>query len=208
MPDPVCVRCRGALRPPDAMGQWTCEAHGVVEPLHPALPAEPYHLADVASSSAVPVWVPWPVPPGWTVGGVRRTTGTGPSRAVAVGLLGTGVLARQAELVLVAEEPGVGLGASYAGIGTADPGPELTALACDTKATAEGHPTPLWSLPVSDRAAYVGEASGLWLWVVAWPVSEWMVVHDDLRLVDVRAPEHRPLLAELPVGPVSPRLAG
>jgi hypothetical protein len=33
-------------------------------------------------------------------------------------------------------------------------------------------------------------------------------VHDDLRLVDVRAPENRLHLAELPVGPLSPRLAG
>ena len=208
MPDPVCVRCRGPLHTPEVAGQWTCDAHGVVEPLHAALPAEAYHLSDVASSSAVPVWLPWPVPAGWAVAGVRRTIGTGPARAVAVGLIGPGVAARQAELVVVAEEPGVGLGASYAGIATMDPGPELASLPCDTKVTADGRPTALWSLPVSDRAAYVGEASGLWLWVVAWPVTEWMVVHDDLRLVDVRAPEHRPLLAELPVGVLSPRLAG
>ena len=208
MPDPVCVRCRGALHTPEVDGEWTCDAHGVVEPLHPALPAEAYHLSDVASSAAVPVWLPWPVPLGWTVSGVRRTTGTGPSRAVAVGLLGPGVTARQTELVIVAEEPGVGLGASYAGIGTTDPGPEVASLPSDTKVTADGRPTALWSLPVSDRAAYVGEASGLWLWVVAWPVTEWMVVHDDLRLVDVRAPENRLHLAELPVGPLSPRLAG
>ena len=208
MPDPVCVRCRGALHTPEVVGEWTCDAHGVVEPLHPALPAEAYHLSDVASSAAVPVWLPWPVPLGWTVSGVRRTTGTGPSRAVAVGLLGPGVTTRQAELVIVAEEPGVGLGASYAGIGTTDPGPEVASLPSDTKVTADGRPTALWSLPVSDRAAYVGEASGLWLWVVAWPVTEWMVVHDDLRLVDVRAPENRLHLAELPVGPLSPRLAG
>ena len=45
-----------------------------------------------------------------------------------------------------------------------------------------GIEAPMWSLPVSDRAAYVGEASGLWLWAIAWPVGEWMVVHDDLRL--------------------------
>jgi hypothetical protein len=129
------------------------------------------------------------------------------SRAVAVALMGPGVTARQVELVVVAEEPGVGLGASYAGLESTDPGPELAALPCDTKATAGGHPTPLWSLPVSDRAAYVGEAGGLWLWAIAWPVGEWMVVHDDLRLVDVRAPEHRALLAELPVSLLSPHLA-
>ena len=207
MPDPVCVRCRGPLHSPETAGAWTCDRHGVVEPLHPALPGEPYHLADAASSSAVPVWLPWPVPSGWAIGGVRRVGGVGPARAVAVALMGPGVTARQAELVIVAEEPGVGLGASYAGLDAADPGPGLASLPSDTKVIAGGRPTPLWSLPVSDRAAYVGEAGGLWLWAVAWPVDEWMVVHDDLRLVDVRAPEHRALLAELPVALLSPHLA-
>ena len=61
---------------------------------------------------------------------------------------------------------------------------------------------------VSDRAGYVGEAGGLWLWVVVWPVDEWMVVHDDLHLVDVRDPANRAHLAELPTAALSPRLAG
>ena len=207
MPDPVCVRCRGSLHTPETVGAWMCDAHGVVEPLHGALPAETHHLSDTASSSGVPVWVPWPMPPGWAVSGVRRTGGKGTARAVAVGLMGPGVTARQAELVIVAEEPGVGLGASYAGLESTDPGFEVSSLPVDARLTAGGHPTPLWSLPVSDRAAYVGEASGLWLWAIAWPVDEWMVVHDDLRLVDVRAPEHRALLAELPVALLSPHLA-
>ena len=56
MPEPVCVRCRGPLSSPETAGQWTCDAHGVVEPLHPARPAEAHHLADAASSSGVPVW--------------------------------------------------------------------------------------------------------------------------------------------------------
>jgi len=208
MPDPVCVRCRGTLRTPETDGAWTCDAHGVVEPLHPALPAEAYHLSDAASSSAVPVWVPRPIPSGWALSGVRRTGGTGASRAVAVALMGPGITARQAELVIAAEEPGVGLGASFAGLDSTDPGPEFASLPSDTKVTAGGRPAPLWSLPVSDRAVYVGEAGGLWLWAVVWPVEEWMVVHDDLRLVDARLAEHRALLAELPVAMLSPHLAG
>jgi hypothetical protein len=34
-----------------------------------------------------------------------------------------------------------------------------------------------------------------------------MVVHDDLRLVDVRDPEHRAALVDLHVGALSPLLA-
>jgi hypothetical protein len=208
MPDPVCVRCRGPLRTPEHDGDWSCADHGVVEPLHPAVPGEAYHLGDVASSSSVPVWLPWPMPLGWSVSGVRRAGGTGPSRGVAVAVTGPGIASRLAELVLVAEEPGVGLGASYAGLRATDPGPELADLPRDTRLVAGGNATALWSLPVIDRGVYVGEAEGLWLWAIVWPVSEWMVVHDDLHLVDVRAPEHRALLAELPTGALSPRLAG
>jgi hypothetical protein len=111
------------------------------------------------------------------------------------------------ELVVVAEEPGVGLGASYAGLPTTDPGPEVASLPVDTTVRTGGVSTPLWSLPVSDRAVYVGEADGRWLWLITWPVSEWMVVHDDLRLVDVREPAHRGALVDLRVGALSPRLA-
>jgi hypothetical protein len=208
MADPVCVRCDGPLVPPTGAERWTCVRHGAVEPLHLAVPAEAHHLADTASSSGVPVWLPWPPPLHWVVTGVRRTAGIGMARGVALALSGPGVAARQAELVIVAEEPGVGLGAAYAGLDTTDPGPELAALPADTKVTADGRTIPLWSLPVleGDRGVYVGEAAGCWLWVVVWPVTEWMVVHDDLRLVDLRSPEQRPHLDDVPVGALSPRL--
>jgi hypothetical protein len=195
------------LPSPVSNGRWTCATHGDVEPLLAALPAEPYHLADAAGSSGVPLWLPWPMPHDWRVSGVRRAGGTGPGRAVAVALLGPGLAARQAELVIVAEEPGVGLGASYAGLPGPDPGPEVSAQPRDTRIHADGHPTALWSLPVLDRSVYVGEADGRWLWLVVWPVGEWMVVHDDLHLVDARLPDHRVRLAGLPAGPLSPRLA-
>ena len=58
---------------------------------------------------------------------------------------------------------------------------------------------------MSDRSAYVGEAAGCWLWVVAWPVTEWMVIHDSLTLLDLR--ENRERVAEVPVGALTPRLA-
>ena len=207
MPDPVCTRCGGpvAVRPESAC--WTCPTHGEVEPLHPPLPAEAHHLWDVASSSAVPVWLPLPPPSGWSLSGVRRTGGTGPARAVALSFTGPGVTSRVAELVVVAEEPGVGLGAAYAGLRTADPGPEITGLRRDTVIHAGGHPTSLWSLPVEGRSAYVGEAFGCWLWLISWPVTEWMVVHDDLHLHDLRVIDVRTRLSEVPVVSLTPRLS-
>lgn len=209
MDDPVCVRCDGPLARNPGDGQWRCGVHGVVEPMHPAVPAERHHLHDIASSSGVPVWLAWPPPRDWVVTGVRRTASDGMARGVAVSFTGPGLTSRQAELVVVAEEPGVGLGASYAGLDTPDPGPELASLPADTRVTAGGHLTALWALPVvePDRVVYVGEAAGCWIWAIVWPVTEWMVVHDDLRLVDLRAGEHRAHVDDVVSGPLSPRLA-
>ncbi len=209
MASPVCVRCDGALARLPGQDRWACDVHGAVEPLHLAVPAEPHHLVDVASSSGVPVWLAWPPPYDWAVTGVRRTATTGMARGVAVSYAGPGLVSRQAELVIVAEEPGVGLGASYAGLDTTDPGSELASLPADTKVSAGGHMTALWSLPVRepDRVVYVGEAAGCWLWAIVWPVGEWMVVHDDLRLVDLRAEENRTRIADVRHGPLSPRLS-
>ena len=207
MPDLVCARCAGPLQTPELTGDWQCPTHGVVEPLHPALPADPHHLADVARSSAVPVWLAWPLPPDWTLTGVRRTGGTGPGHAVAMSYTGPGMTARLAELIVVAEEPGRGLGAAYAGLPDPDPGPEITHAPYDTRIIASGQRTPLWSVPAPDCAAYVGEAAGRWIWALVWPMDEFMVLHDDLHLVDARRPEHQLRLEGLPTGALSPRLA-
>lgn len=198
----LCVRCtRGVVA--DADGSWICERHGPVEGLADAMEFGPEALATLLyTDGAVPAWVPWPLPPDWSVTGVRRTgEGAAAMHAVAVSCTGPGMLGGVAELVVVAEEPGVGLGARYAGRTQPDPGPALTTAAPDTKVFAAGHPTPLWSVPGgSDRAVYVGEALGRWLWLVVWPATEFMVVHDHLSLVDLRDPT---LAYELPTGELS-----
>ena len=61
---------------------------------------------------ALPLWCPWPLPPGWTLTGVAWAgddrTGV---RATAVACSGPAPLGGgPADLVFVAEEPGVGLG--------------------------------------------------------------------------------------------------
>ena len=206
--DPECTRCGGALRPPDVWSSaWRCDDHGEVLPLQPPHPADPGRLDLVASAAAVPVWLPWPLPPGWLVSGVRVVGDErDPHRAVAVACSGPALTGGPADLVVVAEEPGVGLGARYAGLPAADPGPQIAEAPADSKVDAAGHPTPVWSLTAAeDRAAYVGEAAGLWLWLVAWPPAGWTVVHDDLRLIDLREPGHG---LDVPSGALSPRLAG
>lgn len=109
-----------------------------------------------------------------------------------------------AELVLVAEEPGVGLGARFAGIEGPDPG-DVTEGAAAAKIHAAGIPTAMWALDgaPSDRAVYVGEALGCWLWAVLWPDSAGFLLIDDFVLSDLRDTGQD---LDVPCGALSPRL--
>jgi hypothetical protein len=163
----------------------------------------------VASMARVPAWLPWPLPVGWLLTGVahagdERTGG----RAVAVACSGPAPFGGVGELVLVSEEPGVGLGAWLCGVPGPDPGPDFAAGPAGTRVVTAGWPTPLWSVLedpdlAHDRAVWVGEAGGAWLWAATWPETADLVLHDDLALVDLRDPGF-PL--DLPCGALSPRL--
>lgn len=207
--DPECARCGAPVRPPDVWrSDWRCDVHGAVVPLHPPVPPDAARLAAAAARSAVPAWLPWPLPAGWLVTGLRLAgDDRAPARAVAVACSGPALVGGPADLVIVAEEPGVGLGARYAGLAEPDPGPEIAGVPADTKVKAGRHPTPVWELASTpeDRTVYVGEAQASWLWLVAWPPAAWTVVHDELRLVDLRDPA---LELDPPTGAPTPRLAG
>lgn len=213
---PTCPRCRGSLVAPGLMNSaWTCSEHGAVAPLHPPRPGTSEQLAQIATHSAVPVWLPWPLPNGWLVTGFQQAGDerSGPVASV-VALSGPNPLPGHehqptADLLVVAEQPAVGLGASLAGLTEVDAGDSLSgALVAggpQAKVYAAGHPAPLWHVPAEvDRAAYVGEAHGVWLWMVMWPPSAGALVLEGLRLVDARDPGH-PL--DVPTGAPSPRLS-
>jgi hypothetical protein len=195
---------------------WTCPEHGAVAPLHAPHPGTSEQVAHLAARSAVPVWLPWPLPAGWLVTGVRHAGDdhSGPVASV-VACSGPnplpdhdGVHRPTADLLLVAEQPAVGLGASLAGLPEVDAGDSLSgALVAggpQAKVHAAGHPAHLWHVPTDpDRAAYVGEALGVWLWLIMWPPGAGAMVLESLHLLDVREPGH-PL--DIPTGAPSPRL--
>jgi hypothetical protein len=167
-------------------------------------------LRQVGATSGVPLWMPWPVPPGWLVSGVR-TAGDDHSGTVATVLACSGpnplplggVDDLQADLLLVAEAPGVGLGAHLAGLPDVDPGHTVGEGSPHLKLAADGHDTPLWTVAVDGLVAYVGEASGVWLWALVWPPSASAVLLETFDLVDLRDPGH---LLDVPYGALSPRL--
>ncbi len=191
-----------ATLPPTVMHeQHECPQHGPVSPVRaPALPNSAA-LASLAAGSQVPFWLPWPLPAAWLFAGVRVVGGgRQPVQAVAMAFSGRGLAAGPADVIIVAETPGTGFGARWAGV--AEPEPDLVSGPATTKARVAGRPTPLWHLPTAGRGAFVGEAAGCWLWFVSWPDSAWPAFDDDLVLVDLR--EHD--VADLPTGALLPRL--
>ncbi len=208
----TCPRCGNEVQPPGLWSDtWHCPEHGGVAPLHEAVLPSDEALHGLARESTVPVWVPWPLPPDWLVTGLRWA-GDDHSGPVATVLACSGPnplpeahpLDRSADLLLVAEQPGVGLGARLAGLDDVDPGAAVSEGPPHMKLEAAGHDVPLWCVGVDDAAAYVGEALGVWLWAVARPHAAGAVLLEEFALLDLRDPGHALVL---PYGALSPRLA-
>jgi hypothetical protein len=85
------------------------------------------------------------------------------------------------------------------------PGWTLGGLASCAKILATGHPTALWRCDsADDRVAFVGEASGVWLWAVLWPPAAELVLLEHVELYDLR--QEKDAAQVLPLGAASPRL--
>jgi hypothetical protein len=154
----------------------------------------------VAQARGTPVWMPWPLPTGWLVTGLAWA-GDGRSGAQATVVVLSGpapISVGPADVLLVAEEPGVGLGTHLAGLDGTDPGRYLGNVdhaVPHAKVRAQGWPTPLWSVgDRTDRSAFVGEALGRWLFVIAWPASAGFLFAEEWHLHDLAARLPGPLV--------------
>ncbi len=120
---------------------------------------------------------------------------------------GPSLFAGECDLLLIAEEMGIGIGARFAGLPGPDPGPIFEDKVADAKVYASGRPTPMWTVPdTGDRAVFVGEARGMWLWLVLWPETAGALLYDDVVLTDLRDAIGE--IPQLPVGTLSPRFFG
>ncbi|HEX8347882.1 MAG TPA: DUF6758 family protein [Actinoplanes sp.] len=216
-----CPRCGAGVRPPDLMHSgWRCADCGVVPPFHVADHIGPEIVSSALSHGAstvekLPLWCPWPLPPGWMVTGVGWAGDDRSGvRATALACSGPEPLGGgPADVVIIAEQPGVGLGTRFAGIPGPDPGHLVADALADpgghagphAKIKAGGHPTPLWCVKSpEDRSAYVSEARGMWLYAVAWPASAGYFLAEHVVLHDLS--ERVP--SELVYGAPSPYLHG
>jgi hypothetical protein len=160
----------------------------------------------VVRRSGVPVWLAGGLPYGWVCSGFGYAgDDRAMARATVTCMSGPSPLGGPADLMVVAEEPGVGLGARHAGLTEADPGDGFGAGAPHAKVIAADHPTAMWNVAgADDRAVFVGEAKGLWLWTVVWPETAGVLMYDGISLVDLRDGASEP---DIDHGSPSPRLS-
>lgn len=188
---------------------WSCVEHGPVPPFQPVVRPGAEGLDHVRAHAKVPLWLPWPLPTAWLVTGYALA-GDERSGALAtvVGCSGPAPLGGAADLILVAESPGVGLGARLAGLPGPDPGAGFDAGPAHAKVDAGGHPTALWSIDTGpdgpDNAVYVGEAKGAWIWAILWPAAAGVLLAENLALDDL---VERVESIDVPYGAMMPRLA-
>lgn len=184
----TCPRCQETLDAPTLMhSDWRCRTHGSVAPYQVRTPASAAMAAQIAARSRVPVWTPSPLPPGWTVTGFGHAgDDRSGHQATVVACTGPSPVGGPVDLHVIAEELGTGLGARYAGTTDDAVGPAL-ATASSRRLRADGHSCALWRVPTpDDRVGYVGEAAGVWLWLVLWPSDGDLVLVDGVEMADLR----------------------
>jgi hypothetical protein len=201
----VCPRCQRPAHAPTAWSSaWRCELHGEIQPLALARLPTVDGLRALVRQARVPVWVPWPLPPGWLVSGFTgagdERTGT---RASAVSLSGPNPLGGPADMVIIAEEPGIGLGAGLAGLPGPDPGDGFASRQPNATVEVDNHDAPLWLVESDGKAVFVGELGANWVWLVLWPDTAGTLLLEPLPLRDLRDPTQE---LDVPLGALSPRL--
>jgi hypothetical protein len=147
--------------------------------------------------------------PGWTVSDFGVVGGP-PAGALATMTCcsGTSRLDGPVDVLVVAEEPGTGLGTRCAGLSGDGPGPDVHAEPPAVKIHLDTRSVPLWVVSTStadaelDRSVLAGEAGGRWLWLVVRPAAAVLLLRDDWFLRDVSGAG--PELVEMPFGGPTP----
>ena len=152
-------------------------------------------MAHLERAAGFPTLLPWPLGPGWHVSGfgVVGEEGSGAHATVTV-CSGTSAVDGPVDVLVVTEEPGTGVGARVARLGSETPDgvgqdPPLA------RVRVEQVSVPMWPVSTSaapapvgqpelDRFVLVGETSGRWLWLVIRPASAMLLLRDEWILRD------------------------
>lgn len=203
-----CPRCTTPLSGESA--EFRCADHGSLVPLWRSATADYSTFADVmARSAGMPTYLPWPLSPGWSIADFGCVAGAeGPALATVTTTVGASALDGDVEVTVVAEEPGVGLGARCAGTPRVDPGGSVGIGPAAVRLRVGSHPVPMWSVSSGDgddllaRSVFAGESGGRWLWLVMRPASAALLLRDEWLLAD--AGTFGPEAMEMPFGGTRP----
>lgn len=159
-------------------------------------------VRQLGERSPVPMWLPWPLPHGWVVSAVIFAGDDASGvHATGVAISGPNPLGGAGDLLLVAEEQGVGLGAGLAGIEGADPGKAVEGEP-HARIQVSGRAVPLWFVDgAADRAVYVGQWGGTWLWTILHPQTAGAMLLEDIDVVDLRELGHEAELLPYAIPP-------
>lgn len=171
----------------------------VLDPVAAVLSAE-------INAVPAPLWTPWPVPENWKFTGLAHTGRSVSDGSAVTCWSGPDPFGDPAEMLLISEEAGAGVGSHFAALPVTYPGPEVGEGSPHARFTVEDRLVPLWAVDgvQPDRAVYAGEAAGRWLWVIVHPAEAGALMVEPMRLVDAR--DLGAELTVLPVGELSPRL--
>lgn len=208
-PAPSCPRCPTPVARGGPAPGWSCPEHGSVAPLWRTDAASYDSFVEhLGRTRTFPTYLPWPISPGWHVTDVAAVGDEDSCRASLTCSSGTSELDGPVDVLVVAEEPGTGLGARVAGIRHPDPGPEVGQGSPTARVRIGSQAVPLWPVSISigagewDRSVVAGEAAGRWLWLVLRPASAVLLLHDDWILRDVS--DLGPALLGVPFGGPGP----
>ncbi|WP_370250444.1 DUF6758 family protein [Nocardioides sp.] len=203
-----CPRCAAPVAPTEA--GYVCVEHGEITPLwRPRTVAYEDFAEHLQTTPGCPTYLPWPLSPGWSIADFAGVAAPGaPARATMTCTSGTSALDGPVDVIVVAEEPGTGLGSRLAGLDAPDPGADVGVGPALVRVRIDRQVVPLWSVSVSDtagewdRSVLAGEAAGRWLWLIVRPASAMLLLRDDWILRD--ASGDGPHLVELPFGGPAP----
>lgn len=173
------------MRPPSVWSsRWTCPEHGAVYPLQPVPKPSARLLHQLCHRSDLPLWLPWPLPRGWVISAMLHAGDeVAGVRATGVVVSGPNPLGGPGDLMLVAEEQGVGLGAGFAGTTGIDPGDAVNREP-HARIEVADRMVPLWWVDSPGRAVYAGHWQGQWLWALLVPESAGVMLLEDVTLAD------------------------
>ncbi len=197
-----CPRC-----PHPLSDDGVCADHGAQPPLRrPETSSYEAVALHLEGAGRFPTYLPWPMSPGWSVTDFAYVEGP---LATLTCVSGTSELDGPVDAVVVAEEPGVGLGGRCAGLDRSDPGPAWGSGTPAVRVRIGSKSVGMWTVSVSeahgewDRSVFAGEAGGRWLWIVLRPASAMLLLRDEWILRDVSGVG--PPLVEMPFdGPRPP----